>query len=154
RLSLVSNAPPLLVGRLAREDEILVAGPILRRSPVLGEETLIEIARLKGQDHLLAMAERPKLSHDLTDIIVERGERDVIRRAAGNAGAAFSEIGYAELIKRAGEDGVLTLTVGQRGDLSDSQLKQLLAGSMDVVRRRLFDVAKPERRNAIKLAIS
>jgi uncharacterized protein (DUF2336 family) len=154
RLSLVANAPRVLVGRLARENEILVAGPILRRSPVLDEETLIEIARLKGQEHLLAMTERPRLSPDLTDVIVERGDREVARRAAGNAGAAFSESGYTELIKRASEDGVLTLKVGQRGDLSDNQLKQLLAGSIDVVRRRLFDVVKPERRNAIRLAIS
>src|SRR6201996_2985771 len=126
RLSLVANAPRVLVGRLARENEILVAGPILRRSPVLGEETLLEIARVKGQAHLLAMAERPKLSADLTDVIVERGDRDVVRRTAGNTGAKFSETGYTELIKRASQDGVLTLTVGQREDLSDKRLKQLL----------------------------
>src|ERR1700754_19769 len=29
RLSLFANAPPILIGRLARENEILVAGPIL-----------------------------------------------------------------------------------------------------------------------------
>jgi len=143
RLSLVENAPRVLVGRLARENEILVAGPILRRSPALDEETLLEIARLKGQGHLLAMSERPRLSSDLTDVIVERGDREVIRRAAANAGAAFSESGYSELLKRASRDGVLTLTVGQRADLSDSQLKQLLAGSLDVVRRRLFESSHP-----------
>jgi uncharacterized protein (DUF2336 family) len=154
RMSLVANAPRVLVGRLARENEILVAGPILRRSPVLDEEALLEIARVKGQGHLLAMSERPKLSADLTDVIVQRGDRDVVRRTAGNAGALFSEGGYTELIKRASQDGVLTLTVGQRADLSDLRLKQLLAGSLDVVRRRLFDVVKPERQNAIKLAVA
>src|SRR5215475_9635142 len=154
RLSLFGNAPRVLIGRLARENEILVAGPILRRSPVLDEEALLEIARVKGQGHLLAMSERPELSADLTDVIVERGDREVIRRTAGNAGAQFSESGYNELIKRANQDGVLTLTVGQRADLSDARLKQLLAGSLDVVRRRLFDVVKPERQNAIKLAIA
>jgi uncharacterized protein (DUF2336 family) len=143
RLSLFGNAPRVLIGRLARENEILVAGPILRRSPVLDEAALLEIARVKGQSHLLAMSERPKLSPDLTDVIVERGDRDVVRRTAGNAGAKFSETGYTELIKRASQDGVLTLTVGQREDLSDKRLKQLLAGSLDVVRRRLFDVVKP-----------
>lgn len=154
RLSLIKNAPRVLVGQLARETEILVAGPILRRSPVLDEELLIEIARVKGQGHLLAMAERPKLSSDLTDVIVERGDREVIRRAAGNAGALFSESGYTELIKRASQDGVLTLTVGQRDDLSDARLKQLLAGSLGVVRRRLHDIVKPERQHAIKQAIA
>jgi uncharacterized protein (DUF2336 family) len=154
RLSLVANAPRVLVGRLARENEILVAGPILRRSTVLDEEALLEIARMKGQGHLLAMSERATLSPDLTDIIVERGDREVIRRTAGNAGAEFSESGYTELIKRANQDGVLTLTVGQRDDLSDTRLRQLLAGSLDVVRRRLFDVTRPERQNAIKLAVA
>jgi uncharacterized protein (DUF2336 family) len=154
RMSFVSNAPRVLVGRLARENEVMVAGPLLRRSPVLDEDTLIEIARVKGQGHLLAMSERPALSMDLTDVIVRRGDREVIRRAAGNNGALFSEIGYGELIKRASQDGVLTLTVGQRDDLSDERLKQLLAGSLDVIRRRLFDVVKPERQAAIKQAMA
>lgn len=154
RLSLVANAPRVLVGRLARENEILVAGPILRRSPVVDEEALIEIARVKGQGHLLAMSERTTLSPDLTDVIVQRGDREVVRRTAGNAGALFSESGYGELIKRASQDGVLTLKIGQREDLSDARLKQLLAGSLDVVRRRLFDVVKPERQNAIRLAVA
>ena len=79
---------------------------------------LVEIARVKGQGHLLAMSERPTLSPDLTDVIVRRGDRDVVRRAAGNAGALFSQAGYSTLIKRAGQDGVLTITVGQRDDLS------------------------------------
>jgi uncharacterized protein (DUF2336 family) len=154
RLSLIANAPRALVGQLARENEILVAAPILRRSPVIDEQALLEIARLKGQGHLLAMSERPKLSPDLTDVLVSRGDRDVVRRAAGNAGAEFSEDGYSQLIKRAGKDGVLTLTVGKRADLSDTRLKELLAASIDAVRRRLFDVVKPDRQAVIAQAMS
>ena len=37
-------------------------------------------------------------------------------------------------------NGVLTLKVGQRDDLSDAQLKNLLEGTIDVIRRRLFEV--------------
>jgi uncharacterized protein (DUF2336 family) len=154
RLSFLANAPRLLVGRLARENEILVAGPLLRRSPVVDENALLEIARAKGQGHLLAMSERPALSSDLTDVIVRRGDRDVVRRAAGNAGALFSETGYSELIRRAAQDGVLTLAVGQRHDLSQTQLKALLAGSIDPVRRRLFDVVNPARQDEIKQAVA
>src|SRR6202795_4790374 len=154
RLSVLGNAPRALVGQLAREDEILIAGPLLRRSPLIDESALIEIARIKGQGHLLAMSERPTLSPDLTDVIVRRGDRDVVRRAAGNAGAQFSQAGYSVLIKRAGQDGVLTLKVGQRDDLSDLQLKDLLAGSIEIIRRRLFEVVKPARQAAIKQAMS
>lgn len=154
RLSILTNAPRALVGQLAREDELSIAGPLLRRSPVIDEQALIEIARMKGQGHLLAMSERATLSPDLTDVIVRRGDRDVVRRAAGNAGAHFSQAGYSKLIKRAGQDGVLTLAVGQRDDLSGEQLKDLLAGSIEIVRRRLFEVVKPGRQTAIKQAMS
>jgi uncharacterized protein (DUF2336 family) len=154
RLSLLANAPRGLVGQLAHEEEIAIAGPLLRRSPVIDEQTLIAIAQAKGQGHLLAMTERPALSSDLTDVIVLRGDRDVVRGVAGNAGAAFSPDGYSTLIKRAGQDGVLTLQVGQRDDLSAGQLKDLLSGSIDVIRRRLFEVVKPARQMAIKRAMN
>jgi uncharacterized protein (DUF2336 family) len=154
RLSLLANAPRALVGQLAREDEILIAGPLLRRSPVIDEWVLIEIADIKGQGHLLAMSERPTLSPGLTDVIVRRGDRDAVRRAAGNAGALFSQSGYSALIKRANQDGVLTLTVGQRDDLSEPQLKDLLEGSIDIIRRRLLEVVKPVRQAAIRQAMS
>src|SRR6267154_3505071 len=45
RLSLLANAPRALIGQLAHEDEISIAGPLLRRSPVIDEQALIEIAR-------------------------------------------------------------------------------------------------------------
>jgi uncharacterized protein (DUF2336 family) len=154
RMSLIANAPRALVGQLARDNEITIAGPLLRRSSVIDEQELIEIARVKGQGHLLAMSERPTLSSDLTDVLVRRGDRDVVRRAAGNSGAHFSQIGYSALIQRAGQDGVLMLKVGQRDDLSSELLKELLAGSIDVVRRRLFEVVKPARQAAIKQAMS
>ncbi len=154
RLSILANAPRRLVGQLAREDEISIAGPLLRRSPVIDEQALIEIARIKGQGHLLAMSERPTLSPGLTDVIVRRGDSEVVRRAAGNAGALFSHDGYSALIKRAGPDAVLTLAIGQRADLSGPQLKDLLAGSVDGIRHRLFEVVKPDRLAFMKQAMS
>src|SRR3981081_1953107 len=154
RLSVLANAPRALVGQLAREDEILIAGPLLRRSPVIDEQALIEIARIKGEGYLLAMSERPTLSPDLTDVIVRRGDREVVRRAAGNAGAEFSQGGYSDLIKRAGQDGVLTLAVGRREDLSSQQLRDLLEGSVDIIRRRLLEVVHPAREAEIKRALN
>lgn len=154
RLSVLANAPRGLVGQLARDDEIIIAGPILRRSPVIDEQMLRDIASVQSQEHLLAMAERPTLSAGLTDVMVARGDRKVIRRTAGNAGAAFSSASYSTLIQRAGQDGVLTIRLGQRDDLSPDQLKELLSGSIDVIRRRLFLTVKPERQAEIKRAMT
>src|SRR5260221_3337630 len=53
RLSVLANAPRGLVGQLAREDEISIAGPLLRRSRVIDDQPRIEIARRKCQGHLL-----------------------------------------------------------------------------------------------------
>src|SRR6202790_5780727 len=145
RLSLLGNAPRALVGQLAREDEISIAGPLLRRSPVIDEGTLLEIARVKGQGHLLAMSERPTLSPDLTDVIVRRGDREVVRRAAGNAGAVFSQAGYSTLIRRAGPDGVLSLKVGQRDDLSEQRLKDLSSRAVEQSLFRPFVCLQPAR---------
>lgn len=149
----LANAPPQLVSMLARDDEVLIAGPVLRRSPLIDEPTLIDIARQQGQSHLLAIADRPTLGTALTDVIVRRGDRDVMRRVAGNAGAAFSTVGYSGLIRRAGEDGVLAVAVGQRSDIAPEQLKSLLSQSTEVVRRRLFDGASIEQRAAITRAM-
>jgi uncharacterized protein (DUF2336 family) len=154
RFSRLNNAPRHLVSQLARENEIAVAGPVLRHSPVLDDAALVEIARLKGQGHLLAMSERPTLSAVITDVLVERGDRDVVRRAAGNAGAVFSLGSYSELIKRAAQDGVLTLRIGQRSDLSGENLKQLLDGTLDVIRRRLSSVVNPVRQVEITRAMA
>jgi uncharacterized protein (DUF2336 family) len=81
-------------GEAARgETEIRIAGPI-SRSPLLDDPTLVDIARGRGQEHLAAISGRATLSPSVTDVIVRRGDRDVVRNVAANAGAQFSEYGY------------------------------------------------------------
>jgi uncharacterized protein (DUF2336 family) len=149
QMASLPNAPPGLIAKLVQDNALAVCGPILSRSSVVDDTTLIEIARLKGQSHLLAIATRPLLSAGLTDIIVRRGERDVVRVVAGNSGATFSDSGYTALIKRAGQDGPLSLTIGQRRDLSDTNLQKLLSGSVEIVRRRLIATLPQDRRASL-----
>ncbi|WP_257167708.1 DUF2336 domain-containing protein [Bradyrhizobium sp. SRS-191] len=154
RLSRLVKAPRVVIGQLARDDDVAVAAPLLRRSPALDDGALIDIAQGKSQGHLLAIAERARLSPETTEVLVRRGDRDVVRRTAANDGAEFSERGYSDLINRASFDGVLTLAVGKRDDLSDEHLKRLLEGALDVVKRRLFDVVGPERQTKIRQAVA
>jgi uncharacterized protein (DUF2336 family) len=153
RMATLANAPPALVRQLVEDVEIGIAGPLLRGAPPIGDDILIAIARLRGQGHLMAISERPQLSPPLTDVIVRRGEREVIRKVAGNRGARFSPLGYSGLIRRAEQDGVLALTVGQRGDLTAPLLKDLLAVSVDAVRRQLFESADPASKVSINWAL-
>lgn len=154
QLGPLANAPASTMRRLAKDDEILVAGPVLSASPLIDDEMLIDIARQKGQDHLSAIAARPVVAPGVTDVILRRGDREVVRTVAGNDGAEFSPDGYANLVKRAGNDGMLAIAVGQRTDISEAHLKELVTGSVDLVRRRLLQSANPERRAEISSVIA
>jgi len=153
RFCSLSNAPPTLIEQLAQDEDIGVAGPLLRRSTQITDDTLVELAEVRGQTHLMAISERPAISPPVTDVIVRRGDRDVLRMVAVNAGAAFSAFGFSGLIRRAAQDGVLAVAVGVRDDLSLPRLKDLLASSSEPVRRKLFETASPSARIAINRAL-
>src|ERR1700761_8867627 len=57
-LAPLPNAPAGVVERLAWDDQIAVAGTVLASSRSLTTGTLVEIARNKGQDHLLVISGR------------------------------------------------------------------------------------------------
>src|ERR1700683_1601673 len=56
RLASVDHAPSGLIAHLASDDQIEVAGTVLANSGCLTTNTLVEIARTKGQEHLLAIS--------------------------------------------------------------------------------------------------
>jgi len=149
RFALLVNAPPSVVRELVHDDAIRVSGPLLMASPLIDEPTLIEIARMKGQPHLLAISQRIAISENITDVILRRGEREVVRSVARNTTAAFSTHGYSSLVQRAADDGMLAVAVGQREDLPGPLLQQLLSESVDLVRRKIFQAASPARKTKL-----
>lgn len=56
-----------------------MAGPILRQSEQLGGQDLVENAKSKSHGHLLAISERKALHEDVTEVLVLRGDREVVR---------------------------------------------------------------------------
>lgn len=149
RLAALANAPPSTIGRLARDSEIRVAGPVLRLSPLVEEQALIDIARTKSQPHLLAIAARSVLSEPLADVILRRGERNVIRRIAANDGARLSSRGYARLLEKANTDGILAVVVGRRDDITPARLRTLVEGAVTMVRHRIIAAADPDKQTEI-----
>src|SRR5262252_10703007 len=84
RIAPLPAAPPRVIRTLAFDDEIDVAGPVLSYSDKLDEAALVENARTKSQDHLLAISRRRSLGENVTDILVERGNREVVQATAEN----------------------------------------------------------------------
>ncbi len=145
----VANAPTELIQRLANDDDILVAQPVLSRSRRLTENDLTKIAKSKGQRHLLAISQRDYLASVVTDVLVERGDRLVFHTLAANSGAHFSAFGFESILKAAEQDTSLTEQIGLRLDLPLNLLKKLLARATDSVRSRLLASASPEHRARI-----
>jgi uncharacterized protein (DUF2336 family) len=137
RLASMCDAPPGVMRALALDDAIEVAGPILSQFEHLDEATLVEGARTKSQDHLLAISERKMLAEAVTDVLVERGNEAVARNTASNPGAKFSEFGYSALVKRSEADGELALRVWSRPEIPRQHLLRLFADASESVRGQL-----------------
>ena len=150
RLAPLDYAPFEVIQHLAWDDEIDVAGSVLANSSRLGTDVLVEIASSKGQDHLLAISGRPNLPAAVTDVIVDRGEGQVIRKLANNAGAQFSEEGYSNIVARSSADDELVEILGLRGDLPENCMHDLLRRAKDAVRARLLAIAPLALQEEIK----
>ena len=149
RLAGLDQVPPRFIRKLAFDDEIEVARPVLVHSRQLSDEDLVENASTKSQDHLYAIAQRLKLSESVTDVLVERGSDYVVRKVAKNTGARFSLAGYDKLTIRARSDSRLTVILGQRSDLPRQYFLKLLEAASASVRAKL-EAANPEAAAAIR----
>lgn len=154
RLAPVENAPLEVVRQLARDEEIAIAAPVLSQSQRLSTQDLIEVAKTKGQEHLLAISSRQRIEESLTDVLIERGNDNVIHKLSGNAGASFSEDGYRRLVRKAEDDQGLLEKVGSRFDIPLHFFRELLLRATTIVRDRLIARAKPEFRTEIDSIVS
>ena len=126
RLSTTGFAPHNIIRRLA-EDDIDVAKPVLERSSILTDADLVDIAYSKSQDHLMAMTRREALSAAVTDVIVQRGNDDVLTSVSGNLGAAFSAKGFDMLAVKATDVAKLRENLIQRDDVPNEVVEMIKA---------------------------
>lgn len=154
RVSPLGNAPDRLIRHLAHDDSIEISGPVLAKSPRLGEEELVAIARTKSQAHLAAIAGRPDIGEQVTDVLVERGDMTVARKVAANNGARFSEGSLRNLVDRATDDGDLASAVARRRELPAPMFRQLLTKATDAVRQKLLEFAQPNTQAVINRILS
>jgi uncharacterized protein (DUF2336 family) len=144
RLALVKNAPVGVMRNLAHHDEIAVAGPILTDSERLPQADLVDIAQTKSQAHLMAISNRRRVDEAVTDVLVRRGNDEVVCTLAANGGAKFSPAGMGTLADRAEGNEMLAEKVVQRADVPDHVFCRLLVAATAVVRERLIAVLAPE----------
>jgi uncharacterized protein (DUF2336 family) len=137
QLARFDQAPVNIVHKLAFDDEIEVAGPMLQESERLEPYALIANACVKSQTHLLAISKRKSIDESVTDELVTRGNQEVVKSVANNNGARFSDFGFLHLITRAEGDSILAEQLGLRKDIPRHVFQQLIAKASEDVRKRL-----------------
>jgi len=152
RLAPMENAPHFTIRALASDDIIEVAAPILSRAERLDDDTLIETARNKSQAHLLAISTRKTLSGAVTDVLVQRGDDEVIKSTINNPGAELSERGFTRLIDRAEGNDDLATGVGLRPTIPRHLYLKLIAKASKTVRARL-EAAHPKQAGDVPTAV-
>ena len=154
QLAPIAQAPPSVVRRLANNDEIAIAGPVLTEFARLSAEDLVEIANTKGEQHLLAMSGRWWLKEIVTDVLLARRYPSVSRRIINNPGARVSAAGFAIVLTQAESDPELAIETGIRVDLPADLRQELLRNATEAVRSRLLSRAPPHLFEEIRSAIA
>jgi len=131
------RAPANVLNKLAADDSIDVAGPVLRQAERLSTQTLVESAKFKSQAHLLAISQRSSLQEEVTDVLVVRGDQSVVRALAKNDGARFSDSGFWRLVQRSENDIILAMDLGVRKDIPRHYFQKLIAKASGEVRAKL-----------------
>jgi uncharacterized protein (DUF2336 family) len=137
RLAPIANAPSTVIHMLAFDDDIAVARPVLIQSERLDDRDLLASVGTKSQEHLFAISQRRSLSEAVTDVLVERGDREVVHAVAKNIGARFSDAGFRMLVKRSAGDDALATEVGSRTDIPRALFLALLEKASSAVGARL-----------------
>jgi len=154
QLAPVATAPIEVMRRLACHDEITVAAPILVHSSRLTDCDLVEIAKKKGQAHLMAISSRIQLNESVTNVLIDRGNSEVVRKLAINLGARFSETGFATLTRRAESDESLVELLGRRFDIPLEIFRKLVLRATEAVRSRLLSSVRPERQAELRFVLA
>ena len=153
-LAPIACAPLNVIRRLASDDDITIAGPVLAQSPRLTDENLVEVAKTKSQSHLSKVAERVQLNPVVTDVLVDRGDQKVVTKVASNIGARFSRTGMSMLVMRASGDDELTYAVSHRPDISPRLFKRLLYYATERAREHMLATSGPADREAINRVLT
>ena len=153
RLARNDVAPVNIIQKLAFDDSIDVAGPVLRESTRLDDNALVANAQTKSQPHLLAISQRTSLDDTVTDVLVTRGNQEVVNSVARNGGARFSGFGFLHMIKRAEGDSILAEQLGLRKDIPRNLFQQLIAKASADVKKRL-EHERPEMIDQLQATVT
>lgn len=137
RLALMDDVPRNLVTKLAN-DEINVAFPILSKSGLLRDAELIEVIKLRTEEHMLAITMRKGISENVADAIVETGREPVIISLLKNENARISTNTMEYLVEQSRRVDSFQEPILSREDLSPLLAKKMFLWVSAALRQHII----------------
>jgi uncharacterized protein (DUF2336 family) len=120
----------------------------------LADEVLLEIAKTRTQEHMLAIARRPTISETVTAVVMQRGDERVLRTMSSNDGARFSEESFAELVEKARTDPKIQRALHSRGDVPYTTRTKLVGIAREVADATLQSELGPDALPKVEAALT
>jgi uncharacterized protein (DUF2336 family) len=151
RLADLPRGPRRTIQNLAQDPEIAVARPVIERSPCISNEDLAEIAQKRPSEFLAALSNRLDLPATVTDILLTRGDEEIIQRIAQNNRQTLSPFGLRLLAERATNDMQLYRILRGRPDLALRHVGAILEAAKQRARAEMRDLT--ERPDVLERAL-
>lgn len=102
-----------------------IAGPVLQRSPVFDDQTLLQIVNYQSQAHIKAVAQRENVSETVSEAIVRFGDDHALDALIRNDGAKLTRSIMEATVDRARRNALLHEGVVLRHDLPLDLLNEM-----------------------------
>ncbi len=132
-----NSVPHSLIVQLAN-DEIEIARPVIEQSALLQDQDLIDIVKKMGQEHMMAVTVRPTVNEAVSDVLVQRGNDDVLSSLAGNEGAEISQQSLTTMVDRSSGSASLSDSLTTRKNLPSEIEEQLFLQLSGVLKDKIL----------------
>lgn len=102
-----------------------IAGPVLKRSPVIDDQVLLQVVNYQSQEHIKAVAQREVVSEVVSDAIVRFGDDVALDALIRNDGAQITRLSMESVVDRARRSSLLHEGVVLRRDLPLDLLNEM-----------------------------
>ena len=149
RLASNEYAPQKLMQTFAA-DVMSVAETVLKSSPVLSQEILIEIAKEKSQEHLMAITKRNDIGEQLSDALVENGDDDTVVSLLNNHTAIINEDTSKKVATRAQTSEKLQQPMIDRPDVPQQVVASLYKFVAKELQEKILGKCNEDEREALE----
>ena len=150
----LKNSPDLPhdVAMALASDVDSVSLPMLKFSEVLTDEDLIEIVRDQGGTKQVAIAQRPSVSSQVADALIDTGNEKAVARLVANEGAKLTEQALGRVMDEYQESEAVSDSLSRRPSMPaaiSAQLVEALSGRLKDFLLQKHDVSPDVASNLI-----